>query len=58
MKVYEYKDAVEAWRAGVDYDDLHVYYVAPVNGCECDACDRGRLWERIEEGLDDGPFMP
>lgn len=49
--------ALQAWQGGMDYDDLHVYFVSPSPHCECDACDRGRLWERKQEELDDEPDL-
>jgi hypothetical protein len=39
----------DAWAKGMSYHGLHVYYSAPMSNCECEACDRGRLWERLEE---------
>ena len=50
-------DSKKAWQAGMSYDGLHVYYMAPMRKCECDACDRGRLWERTEEGMNDGSLV-
>lgn len=44
-------DDRKAWQAGMSYPGLHVYYMAPMSQCECDVCDRGRLWEACEEHL-------
>lgn len=38
------------WQRGMSYDNMHVKY-GPWGKCECDACDRGRVWERAEEEL-------
>jgi hypothetical protein len=42
-----FKEALKWW----DYDQIHIYFMAPVSACGCDACDRGRLWEKLEEEL-------
>jgi hypothetical protein len=40
-----------AWAYNMAYGDMHVYFVSPSSKCECDACDRGRLWNAIETEL-------